>query len=108
MKAFALLALLAVAVSACGGSSSSGGSKRGDAVAGKRVFLSAGCGRCHSLKAAGTRGLLGGPLDGASLQHDFVLARVRAGGGGMPSYANKLSESQIENLVAFVVAATKR
>ncbi len=109
MKAFAVLAvLLAVAVSGCGGSSSSGGSNHGDAVAGKRVFLSAGCGRCHSLKAAGTQGLLGGPLDGASLKYDFVLARVRAGGGGMPSYAKKLSESQIEDLAAFVVAATKR
>jgi mono/diheme cytochrome c family protein len=76
--------------------------------AGKRVFLSAGCGRCHSLKAAGTKGFVGGPLDGASLKFDFVVARVRAGGGGMPSYAKKLSESQIENLAAFVVAATKR
>jgi mono/diheme cytochrome c family protein len=60
------------------------------------------------LKAAGTKGFVGGPLDGASLGHDFVVARVRAGGGGMPSYGKKLSESQIENLAAFVVAATKR
>jgi mono/diheme cytochrome c family protein len=60
------------------------------------------------LKAAGTKGFVGGPLDGASLKFDFVVARVRAGGGGMPSYGKKLSESQIENLAAFVVAATKR
>ena len=108
MKAFAVLAVLAVAASGCGGSSSSGESNRGDADAGRGVFLSAGCGRCHSLKAAGTKGFLGGPLDGTSLKYDFVVARVRGGGGGMPSYGKKLSESQIENLAAFVVAASKR
>jgi mono/diheme cytochrome c family protein len=107
MKSLAVLAVMAVAAAGCGGSSSSGGSNRGNETAGKRVFLSAGCGSCHTLKAAGTSGVIGGPLD-ASLTFDRVVARVRGGGGGMPSYAKKLSASQIESVAVFVVAATKR
>ena len=97
--------LVAVAASACGGS---GSTNAGDPVAGKRIFVSAGCGKCHSLKAAGTSGIIGGPLDGIPHPFDDVVARVRDGGGGMPSFRKKLSPADIDDVAAFVAAATKK
>ncbi len=96
---------LVVAAAGCGGSSSE--TVRGNAVEGKRVFLSAGCGQCHTLKAAHTIGLSGGPLDGVPLTTGFVADRVRKGGGGMPSFDKKLNRQQIDDLAAFVVTASK-
>ena len=74
----------------------------GDAAAGKAVFASAGCGGCHTLKAAGSSGNVGPNLD--QLQPDFeaVQDQVEHGGGGMPPYDGELSDEQIQNVAAFV------
>ncbi len=92
------------ALAGCGGSAA----PRGDANAGKRVFRSAGCGSCHTLKEAGTHGVVGGPLDGASLSFDAVRGRVAAGGGGMPAFEGTLSSRQLDDVAAFVSAASQR
>src|SRR6188472_3610419 len=39
----------------------------GDVTAGKKVFVSTGCGACHRMKAAGTTGTLGPNLDKSKL-----------------------------------------
>jgi mono/diheme cytochrome c family protein len=73
-----------------------------NAAAGASVFKTAGCGSCHTLKAAGANGQLGPNLD--SLRPDFatVQAKVEQGGGGMPAFKDQLSASQIRDVAAYV------
>jgi mono/diheme cytochrome c family protein len=80
----------------------SGGASQGDAVAGKAVFNSAGCGSCHTLKAAGSTGTVGPNLD--QLKPDFarVKHQVEVGGGPMPAVKGQLSAKQINDVAAFV------
>ena len=73
-----------------------------DVAAGATVFKTAGCGSCHTLKAAGAGGQIGPNLDTARPGFDTVRARVEAGGGGMPSFAGRLSPQQIRDVAAFV------
>jgi sulfite oxidase len=75
---------------------------------GKKVFVRAGCGKCHSLGAAGAHGIIGGPLDSSNLKREFVEQRVRFGGGGMPAFEKKLSSNDIAAVAAFVTEASKR
>jgi mono/diheme cytochrome c family protein len=74
----------------------------GDAAAGEAVFASAGCGACHTLAAAGTSGTIGPDLDDTSPSFDKVVERVTQGKGAMPSFADQLSEQQIQDVAAFV------
>jgi mono/diheme cytochrome c family protein len=73
-----------------------------DVAAGSRVFKTAGCGSCHTLKAAGAGGQIGPNLDTVRPGFETVRARVEAGGGGMPSFAGRLSPQQIRDVAAFV------
>jgi mono/diheme cytochrome c family protein len=79
----------------------------GDAQAGAEVFASAGCGGCHTLEAAGTSGAVGPNLDDAKPPLELVVDRVTNGRGVMPSFKDQLSEEQIRNVAAYVVASTK-
>ena len=79
---------------------------QGDPVAGKAVFLSAGCGACHALKDAGASGNVGPALDASKPSLALVLDRVANGMGVMPAYKGNLSEAQIQNVAAYVVQAT--
>jgi mono/diheme cytochrome c family protein len=94
----------------------------GDVAAGKGIFVSAGCGGCHVFKAAATTGTTGPNLDkhlrehkreegGALAEHvrESILnpdAEIAEGfkAGVMPSYRTRLSQKQIDDLVAFIVA----
>ena len=78
--------------------------------AGARVFKEAGCGTCHILAAAGSGGQVGPNLDELRPDADTVARQVREGGGGMPAYANRLSEENISALAAYVaqVAGQRR
>ena len=78
----------------------------GDAVAGKQVFLSAGCVSCHTLKDAGSTGTVGPNLDQAKPQKARILDRVTHGKGPMPPFKGQLSDEQIANVVAYVYSAT--
>ena len=79
----------------------------GDAAAGEAVFASAGCGGCHTLEAAGSSGNVGPNLDEAKPDLDLVIDRVTNGMGGMPSFKGQLSEKQIQDVAAYVVASTQ-
>ena len=81
-----------------------GGSTEGDAAAGEAVFT-ANCGSCHTLEEAGTTGTVGPNLDESTLDVDAVVAQVENGGGGMPPFGGQLSEEEIANVAAFVVAS---
>ncbi|HEY7730321.1 MAG TPA: cytochrome c [Gaiellaceae bacterium] len=79
----------------------------GDAAAGEAVFASAGCGTCHTLAAAGTSGTIGPSLDDTSPSYDKVVERVTQGKGVMPSFADQLSEQQIQDVAAFVSSSVE-
>jgi mono/diheme cytochrome c family protein len=83
-----------------------GGGGNGDAAAGKAVFASAGCGGCHTLKAAGASGNVGPNLDQLHPDFDAVHDQVEHGGGGMPAFKGELSDEQIANVAAFVANST--
>jgi mono/diheme cytochrome c family protein len=82
---------------------------------GKGVFLSAGCGACHTLAAAGTKATVGPNLDKAlkgtteAFLRESILdpnASVAAGfqKGVMPTtYGSQLTKPQIDTLVAFLL-----
>jgi sulfite dehydrogenase len=106
-----LAAALAIAAAGCEGGGDDGTSEgstttsttgSGDAAAGKEVFASAGCGGCHTFSAAGSSGSVGPNLDDASPSYDHVVTQVTEGGGAMPSFEDKLTEQQIQDVAAFV------
>jgi hypothetical protein len=85
----------------CGGSGGSASSPGG------KVFASAGCGGCHTLKAANAKGQIGPNLDELKPDASTVEHQVRVGGNGMPPFGSKLSSHQI-TLVADFVADSSR
>jgi mono/diheme cytochrome c family protein len=132
----ALTAVLGLALSGCGGGGESTATgptttlalttPSGDPAAGREVFLSAGCGACHTLQAAGTNGVTGPDLDtdlvgsaeaaGAPLAEHVRTAIVDPDAWVMPRWANgvmprdfgdKLSERELDDLVAFLVQAVQ-
>ena len=80
--------------------------KGGDPVAGKKVFLTAGCTGCHTLKDAGATGTVGPNLDQAQPPATLVFQRVTLGAGAMPSFKGQLSTKQIADVIAYVTKAT--
>jgi mono/diheme cytochrome c family protein len=78
----------------------------GDPTNGKKIFQSAGCTGCHTLKAAGATGTVGPNLDQAQPDYRLVTARVTLGKGAMPSFKGQLSDQQIADVASFVVQAT--
>jgi cytochrome c5 len=94
-----------VATETTGGGGGGGGSGGGgDAAAGKAIFT-ANCGTCHTLQEAGTSGTVGPNLDQVSLDVAAVVQQVTNGGGGMPPFGGQLSEKEIQDVAAFVVAS---
>jgi len=85
---------------------SQGGGK-GDPAAGKQIFSDQGCGSCHTLSDAGASGNIGPNLDDAKPPRELVIERVTNGKSPMPSFKDKLTEQQIEDVAAYVVQATQ-
>jgi cytochrome c553 len=81
-----------------------GGGGGGNAEAGQEIFV-ANCGSCHTLEEAGTSGTIGPNLDEVTLDLDAVAEQVTNGGGGMPPFQGTLSEQEIQDVAAFVVAS---
>ena len=84
-----------------------GGEASGDPAAGEAVFVSAGCGGCHTLEAAGSTGAVGPNLDQAKPDAALVVERVTNGKSPMPSFADQLDKKQIDDVAAYVVQSTK-
>ena len=78
----------------------------GDPAAGKEIFLGEpDCGSCHTLSDAGATGTIGPNLDAAMPPTELVVERVTNGIGVMPSFADSLSEEQIQDVAAYVSSA---
>ncbi len=98
----------------------------GAAVSGKSVFVSSGCGSCHTLKAAGASGTVGPDLDKLStwaaqakqplapfVRESIVSpnAYVQPGfpRGVMPqTFGTSLSKQQLDALVQFLVSSSTK
>jgi hypothetical protein len=93
-----LLATIPLAAGCGGGSASTPGGK---------VFASAGCGGCHTLKAANAKGQVGPNLDELKPDATTVEHQVRVGGNGMPSFGKKLTSRQISLVADFVADASR-
>ena len=87
---------------------------KGDAAAGKKVFLDTGCGGCHAFAPAGSSGAIGPDLGEVlnGKDADFIKqsivdpnAEIASGYGPdiMPAgYGSQLKPQQIADLVAFL------
>jgi mono/diheme cytochrome c family protein len=99
-----------------------GGQPTGNAQAGKEIFTATAqppCATCHTLKEAGATGNVGPNLDealkgkDAAFIHQSIVdpnARVATGfqPGIMPqNYGQQLDDKQLNDLVAFLMQATK-
>ena len=78
----------------------------GSAVSGRAVFVSAGCGDCHALSAAGTDGGVGPDLDAAKPTAQAAREIVAGGKGAMPGFAAELSDQELDDVAAFVAGST--
>jgi cytochrome c6 len=92
----ALLSTILLLAAGCGGSGGTTSSPGG------KVFASAGCGGCHTLKAAGSSGTTGPNLDSLKPSAAAVAAIVRSGAGVMPSFSSRLSGAQIQAVAQYV------
>ena len=79
---------------------------KGDPVAGKAIFLKAGCVGCHTLADAHATGTVGPNLDQAKPDYRLATARVTLGKGAMPSFKSQLTTQQIADVASYVVKAT--
>ena len=75
---------------------------KGDPAKGKQIFAAQGCGSCHTLSDASASGSVGPNLDDAKPSFDKVVEMVTNGGGVMPSFKDKLSQQEINNVAAYV------
>ncbi|MGE5691053.1 MAG: c-type cytochrome [Pseudomonadota bacterium] len=92
-------ATVAETTGAATAASTEGGASAADGAA---VFASAGCGGCHTLKAANTMGAAGPNLDDLKPSEEQVATQVENGGGGMPAFGDQLSDAEIAAVAAYV------
>jgi mono/diheme cytochrome c family protein len=72
-------------------------------VDGAQVFVSAGCGSCHALSAAGATGTVGPSLDETLLTTEQIEEVVAAGRGtGMPAFSDRLEPAEIAAVAGYV------
>jgi len=79
---------------------------KGNPVAGKAIFLKAGCISCHTLADAKSTGTVGPNLDQAKPSYRRATARVTLGKGVMPSFKGQLTTQQLADVASYVVKAT--
>ena len=93
----------------CGGNGGGGGGSESAASSpGAKVFADAGCGNCHTMEAADATGTTGPSLDDLKPEKARVARQVRNGGVGMPSFGDKLSDEQIDQVAEFVSNETRK
>jgi cbb3-type cytochrome c oxidase subunit III len=75
------------------------------ATDGKSIFVQAGCGSCHTLKAAGSSGTVGPNLDQLKPAEPRVVRQVTNGGAVMPAFKGRLTPAQIQAVAKYVASA---
>ena len=79
---------------------------KGNADAGKAIFASAGCGGCHTLKAANASGTVGPNLDQLKPDLPRIEKQVYNGGTTMPPFKDSLTPQKIADVSQFVYSST--
>jgi mono/diheme cytochrome c family protein len=79
--------------------------QQGSAANGRKVFRSAGCGGCHTLRAAKATGTRGPSLDEDRPDFTRVVDCVTTGPGDMPRFIGRLSSSEIRDVAKFVAVS---
>lgn len=83
-------------------------SSRNEGGLGKRLFVetaSPPCGVCHSLEAAGAKGVIGPDLDALKPDARRIRTAVAQGVGAMPAYAEQLTDQEVTALVEFITSS---
>jgi cytochrome c6 len=80
--------------------------EQGNAAVGAKLFARSGCGGCHTLLAAKATGTTGPNLDESNPDFTTVVACVTKGPGDMPSFAGRLSGSEIRDVAKYVATVT--
>lgn len=80
-------------------------SDAGSANAEGEAIFAQSCAGCHTLAAAGASGTVGPNLDDTSLDQAAIAEKIRAGGGGMPSFGGQLEQTQIDAVAEYVAGA---
>ena len=78
------------------------GASTADLAAGKKVFTTAGCVSCHTLKDANATGKVGPNLDELKPAQARVVKQVTNGGKVMPPFKSQLSPAQIQAVATYV------
>ena len=95
----AVLGLALLALSGCGGNGNgSASSSSSSSLPGAKVFDSAGCGGCHTLAAAKSKGTVGPNLDQLRPDHQRVELQVRNGGVSTDVYIIAAPETNLRKL----------
>jgi mono/diheme cytochrome c family protein len=75
-------------------------------TAGATVYTNTGCGTCHTFAAAGSTGTIGANLDTTNTTYNKAVSTVTNGAasaaGAMPAYAGVLTQTQINDVAAYV------
>ena len=104
-----VVGVVLVGLVGCGGNGGGdGGSDSAASSPGAKVFADAGCGNCHTMEAADATGTTGPSLDDLKPEKERVARQVRNGGVGMPSFGDKLSDEQIDQVADFVSNETRK
>jgi mono/diheme cytochrome c family protein len=70
---------------------------------GARLFVSAGCGGCHTIASVHTHGQTGPDFDTSEpLGRDQIRTELDYGDGVMPSYRDRLTPGQLDAVIEFV------
>jgi mono/diheme cytochrome c family protein len=70
---------------------------------GRHVFVSAGCGACHTVASAHTHGQVGPDFDTSEqLNRDQIRTELDYGDGVMPSFRGRLSAQERDAVIEFV------
>jgi len=88
-----------------GGAATTGGAAAQPSAEGKKVFASAGCGGCHTLRDAGSSGTVGPNLDQAKPSLARAQETVTNGRGAMPAFKGQLTDDQIRDVAEYVSQA---
>ena len=101
----ALAAIFLIVGCGGGGGDSGGDESSGSGSPGAQVFADAGCGDCHTMRAANATGKVGPNLDELRPNEERVVTQVTNGGNGMPAFKNELTAAEIQEVAGFVATA---
>ena len=74
----------------------------------RKLFDDNSCSACHTLAAAEASGGIGPSLDGDSkLDHDYIVSKVKTGGGPMPGFDGQIPDPDINLLASYILQVKK-